>query len=175
MRARQRKFRFQEQWLQWKLIFCPVWWRRCSETLPFSVEAASGSVRGCYVSKKSCPKLCAFAQKLLWVAELMNPGFLKSVVSFGLIFWYSKIGKALLETGIHNKPLSCRSFGVWQKNAFPTAVAVDSSGLCSYLGLTAALHHDSALQWMVNALRGKVGSGFFCCCHVAAHDPLLTT
>jgi len=32
LRARRRKFRFQEECLQWKWIFFPVWWRRCNET-----------------------------------------------------------------------------------------------------------------------------------------------
>lgn len=92
---------------------------------------------------------------------------------FFFFFLCSKIWKALPETGIHNKPPSCRSFVAWQKNAFPTA----DTGICCYLGVTTALRCSSAVQWMVNALRGKVGSWFccaFCCCHVAVHDSDLT-
>lgn len=90
----------------------------------------------------------------------MNPGFLE-LCPMGWFFGVARFRKLGLKLAFITS-VSHRGFGVWQKNAFPTAVSIDLAGVCCYLGVTAAPHRSSALQWMGNALKGKGGS-YFCC------------
>lgn len=119
--------------------------------------------------KKPCPRLLPLHRSHFVSSSTAEPQFLQELWPVGWFFSVARFGKLCLKLALITS-LSCSIFGVWQKNALPTAVAVVFPDVCSCLGW-----QQHCYQWVGNALRGRAEHSSGCvysCCHVAVHNPV---